>query len=156
MNGTIPDSQANTRPGEEDLFRSEIREHLDIRQQRRWIFPRAALVGAVAGIAALAFRAALTGADLVRNSLLEWSHQYPRWGWVIPVVVVAALATAAVALTRHFAPEASGSGIPHLEAHMRISALVAPDAADSLALLKYGCGSLKEALQPQDQTRRQM
>jgi CIC family chloride channel protein len=43
-----------------------------------------------------------------------------------------------------------------LEAHMRISALVAPDAADSLALLKYGCGSLKEDLQPQDQTRRQM
>ena len=36
-----------------ETVRSEIQEYLDIQQQRRWIFPRAALVGACAGVIAL-------------------------------------------------------------------------------------------------------
>jgi len=65
--------------------RSEIQEYLDIRQQRRWIFPRAALVGVFAGIAALLFRAALTGADVFRNGLIAWAQGMPLLGWVFPV-----------------------------------------------------------------------
>ena len=96
--------------------RSEIQEYLDIRQQRRWIFPRAALVGAGAGIAALLFRAALTGADALRNGMLSWAHTMPMWGWVFPVMFTLLGAGISVAMTRRYAPEASGSGIPHLEA----------------------------------------
>lgn len=96
--------------------RTEIQEYLEVRQQRRWIFPRAALVGFLAGIIALFFRAALTGADTVRNGLLAWAHQRPAFGWIFPVLFTMLGAGVSVALTRRYAPEASGSGIPHLEA----------------------------------------
>lgn len=98
------------------LARSEIQEYLDIRQQRRWIFPRAALVGACAGIVALLFRAGLTGADVLRNGILSWAHTMPIWGWIFPVLFTLLGAGISVAMTRRYAPEASGSGIPHLEA----------------------------------------
>ncbi|MBI5951181.1 MAG: H(+)/Cl(-) exchange transporter ClcA [Chloroflexi bacterium] len=95
---------------------SEIQEDLNIREQRRRMFPRAALVGLCAGLVASFFRIALAGADAFRNGLIEWSHQYPFWGWVFPVFFGMAGASLSVMLVRRFAPEASGSGIPHLEA----------------------------------------
>ena len=95
---------------------SEIQEYLSLRQQRRWVFPRAALVGAGAGAVALLFRAALTGADVLRNGLIGWAQNFPLFGWLFPVLFAASGATIAVAMTRRYAPEASGSGIPHIEA----------------------------------------
>lgn len=95
---------------------SELQEYLEIRRQRRRIFPRAALVGACAGLLALLFRIGLSGADQLRNSLLAWAHSQPALGWVFPVLFAMLGAGISVALTRRFAPEASGSGIPHLEA----------------------------------------
>lgn len=100
----------------DNSVRSEIQEYLDISQLRRRIFPRAALVGAGAGVAALLFRAALTGADLLRNGLISWAHSLPMLGWIFPVLFTMLGATISVAITRRYAPEASGSGIPHLEA----------------------------------------
>ena len=96
--------------------RSEIQEYLDIQQQRRWIFPRAALVGACAGVIALIFRMALTGADALRNAMISWAQTLPFLGWVFPVMLTLLGAGISVAITRRYAPEASGSGIPHLEA----------------------------------------
>lgn len=96
--------------------RSEIQEYLDVRQQRRWIFPRAALVGAAAGVMALLFRAALTGMDALRNHMIDWARGFPAWGWIFPILFTAAGATISVFMVRRYAPEASGSGIPHLEA----------------------------------------
>jgi chloride channel protein, CIC family len=101
---------------EEKIVDSEIQEYLSVRNQRRWIFPRSALVGAGAGIVALFFRAALTGADNIRNGLLAWAHGMPNWGWIFPVLFTMLGAGISVSLTRRFAPETSGSGIPHLEA----------------------------------------
>ena len=95
---------------------SEIQEDLNIREQRRRMFPRAALVGLRAGLVASFFRIALAGADAFRNGLIEWSHQYPFWGWAFPMFFGMAGASLSVTLVRRFAPEASGSGIPHLEA----------------------------------------
>ena len=95
---------------------SEIQEDLNIREQRRRMFPRAAIVGLCAGLTASFFRIALAGADTFRNGLLEWAHQYPFWGWVFPMIFGMAGASLSVMLVRRFAPEASGSGIPHLEA----------------------------------------
>lgn len=96
--------------------RSEIQEYLTARQQRRWIFPRAALVGLCSGITALLFRAALTGADALRNQLITWAQSLPALGWLFPMLLASLGALISVAVTRRFAPEASGSGIPHLEA----------------------------------------
>jgi CIC family chloride channel protein len=97
---------------------SEIQEDLIVRQQRRHIFPRAALVGLGAGLVAALFRATLAGANTMRTALLEWSHGIPPFGWVFPVFFGAAGAAASVALVLRFAPEAAGSGIPHLEGVM--------------------------------------
>jgi len=99
-----------------DDSRSEIQEYLDIQQQRRWIFPRAALVGACAGVVALLFRMALTGADALRITFISWAQTLPVMGWVFPVMLTLLGAGISVAITRRYAPEASGSGIPHLEA----------------------------------------
>jgi len=99
-----------------DDTRSEIQEYLDIQQQRRWIFPRAALVGACTGVAALLFRMALTGADALRNSMISWAQTLPFMGWIFPVMLTLLGAGISVAITRRYAPEASGSGIPYLEA----------------------------------------
>ena len=95
-----------------------------VRQQRRHIFPRAALVGLGAGLMGAAFRATLARADILRSVLLTWSHSMPFVGWVFPVLFTAAGAGASVALVRRFAPETAGSGIPHLEGVMhRLRAL---------------------------------
>ncbi|HEY5731387.1 MAG TPA: H(+)/Cl(-) exchange transporter ClcA [Anaerolineales bacterium] len=103
---------------------SEIHDYLDIRQQRRWAFPRAALVGLLAGLVALAFRAALIGMDTLRHTMIDVAHSFSVLGWVLPVLFTAVGAVVAVIMARRFAPETSGSGIPHLEAVLhRIRAL---------------------------------
>lgn len=95
---------------------SEIEEDLVIRQQRRHMFPRAALVGLAAGFVASFFRIVLAGADAIRNNLINWSYQHPAIGWIFPVTFSMMGATLSVLLVRRYAPETSGSGIPHLEA----------------------------------------
>jgi chloride channel protein, CIC family len=95
---------------------SEIQEDIMIRHQRRRMFPRAALVGLGAGLVASFFRIVLSELDSTRNGLIEWSHQFPLLGWVFPLAFGMAGAILSVMLVRRFAPETSGSGIPHLEA----------------------------------------
>ena len=116
MKNTLREKNPATPKFQNAQMRSEILEYLDVRQQRRWIFPRAALVGASAGFLALLFRAALTGADALRNGMISWAHTMPVWGWIFPVLLTLLGAAVSVAMTRRYAPEASGSGIPHLEA----------------------------------------
>lgn len=101
---------------EQAQAQSEIQEYLYLRQQRRRLFPRAALVGLLAGLVAIAFRAVLAAGDNLRNTLIARAHHYPGFGWLFPVFFGAIGASLAVFLVKRFAPEASGSGIPHLEA----------------------------------------
>ena len=54
--------------------------------------------------------------SLLRNELLDWAHQMPVLGWVFPILFSAVGAVTACWLVKRFAPEASGSGIPHIEA----------------------------------------
>ena len=94
---------------------SELADFLLVRQQRRSLFPRAALIGVLVGLSAVAFRFVLAEGDLVRNGLIQWAGAYPLIGWIFPVLFSAAGAAIAVFLVKRFSPEASGSGIPHLE-----------------------------------------
>ncbi|MDD4736351.1 MAG: H(+)/Cl(-) exchange transporter ClcA [Kiritimatiellae bacterium] len=102
-----------------ETVRSEIQEYLRIRKQRRWVFPRAALVGALAGLVALCFRIGLTNAEDFRTRLTEWAQQAPLWGWMLPLLFTLSSAVISVFLVRRFAPETAGSGIPHLESVLR-------------------------------------
>ena len=93
----------------------EIRTYLAMRTQRRRVYPRAALLGLGTGLLALAFRWCLEGAAALRTVLGSYAHEHV-WGWLPSVLWGAGSATLAVFLVRRFAPEAVGSGIPHLKA----------------------------------------
>lgn len=105
--------QANLQP---DEIQTELQEYTTVSQQRRKLLPRAALVGLLSGATAALFRLALAGADQVRSDIYVWAHQIPWIGWLIPVAFSVTAAVLSVAMVRSFAPEASGSGIPHLKA----------------------------------------
>ena len=95
---------------------SELQDYLHASEQRHRLFPRSALVGLCAGVIAIIFRALLTEADTVRNALVVWAQHSPHLGWLLPMLFGAVGAALSVALVRRYAPEASGSGIPHLKA----------------------------------------
>jgi len=101
---------------EQEVVRAEVQEYLYLRQQRRRLFPLAALVGFCAGLVAVLFRGALAAADVLRNLMLTKAHDLPALGWIFPILYCAAGATLALFLVQRFAPETKGSGIPHLEA----------------------------------------
>lgn len=95
---------------------SEIEEDLVTRQQRKHLFPLAAVVGAGTGLIAALFRAVLAGAETLRNELAAWSLQFVHWGWIFPLVFSMTGAILAVWIVIRYAPETSGSGIPQLKA----------------------------------------
>jgi len=74
------------------------------------------LVGLGAGLVGAAFRLSLEEADRLRNALIVWAHGGHWAGLVLVTLVVAAAAALASWLVRRFAPMASGSGIPQVEA----------------------------------------
>ncbi|GIV89962.1 MAG: voltage gated Cl- channel protein [Chloroflexus sp.] len=100
----------------EQVTAGELAEFLDSRQQRRRLLPIAIGVGVLSGSITLLFRWLLSLGDSLRTRLIEWSWQAPMVGWLLPIVWAITGATLAVWLTRRYAPEASGSGIPHIEA----------------------------------------
>lgn len=82
---------------------------------RRSHFVRAALVGLCAGLLAVSFRRVLFGAEAGRARLLDQLHAYPAWGWaVLPAIGLTLGCLIGWGMNR-FAPEAAGSGIPHLK-----------------------------------------
>jgi CIC family chloride channel protein len=102
--------------GSDDLVEGEIRDSIRAHEQRRRQLPRAIVVGLLAGLTAVAFTRSLIAADALRTRFILWAHTLGASAFVIPVLLGALGAGGAVALVRRFAPEASGSGIPHLEA----------------------------------------
>jgi len=76
-------------------------------------------VGALAGLVGTAFHLALEGAETLRGRVLEWAHQHPTAGWLVPMLLAAAAAFTSRWLVRRFAPEAAGSGVQHVEAVIR-------------------------------------
>jgi CIC family chloride channel protein len=81
--------------------------------KRRHILPKALVVGLVAGLLGCGFRLALQ-----RVELLRIGFQQAHTGWTgLLVAVGLGVITGALALwlVRRFAPETTGSGIPHLK-----------------------------------------
>src|SRR5262249_53387899 len=98
------------------VIRGVIRDLLQSHEQQRKQGPGAFLVGLRAGLLGVAFRWLLVLGDAFRDNLIAFGHRHPLWGWCLPVAFGAIGAGIAVWLVRRYAPEASGSGIPHLEA----------------------------------------
>jgi CIC family chloride channel protein len=95
---------------------SELQEYLSTSQERRRLFPKALLVGTVAGLMGVAFRGALALADALRGSVVEFGHRVPLVGILFPCLFGAFGALLGLLVVKRWAPEAAGSGIPHLEA----------------------------------------
>ncbi|MBI3798254.1 MAG: H(+)/Cl(-) exchange transporter ClcA [Deltaproteobacteria bacterium] len=74
------------------------------------------LVGATAGLLGVAFRLALEWAERFRDSVLAWAHGKNLLGFLCVMVLSAAATAVAAWLVRRFSPQATGSGIPHVEA----------------------------------------
>ena len=98
------------------LVQREVRDFQRAHELRRRQLPRSLLVGLFAGLVAVAFRAALAEADRLRDWLLVYVRAHPFWALPLPLVLGAVGAGAAVYVVRRFAPEAAGSGIPHVKA----------------------------------------
>jgi chloride channel protein, CIC family len=96
--------------------RREVRDFLRSHEQRRRQIPRSVLVGLLTGLLAVAFRSVLHDADGVRDRIIETAYSHPAWGFLLVLLFSAGGAGAAVYLVRRIAPEASGSGIPHVKA----------------------------------------
>ncbi len=94
----------------------ELRQFLRVQEQRRRQLPRALLVGLLAGLVAVAFALALEHVERWRTELIAHAHGLGPWGVLLPVLLGAVTAASAVALVVRCAPEAGGSGIPHLKA----------------------------------------
>ncbi|NTV04163.1 hypothetical protein HGA89_04505, partial [bacterium] len=73
-------------------------------------------MGLLAGLVSVAFLGLHTAGDTLRASMLSWAHQLPWLGWLAPVMLGIGGTLIAAVLVRRYAPEASGSGIPDLEA----------------------------------------
>ena len=78
----------------------------------------AVIGGAATGVVGGLFRRLLAEADILRTSLLDWARDDIAWRWVVPVVGAAVLVALARYLVR-LVPEASGSGVQRVEAHIR-------------------------------------
>jgi CIC family chloride channel protein len=86
------------------------------RESRGRHFPRAALVGMLAGALGVAYARALYYAELGREGLLARLHDHPLWGWAVLPLIGLAVGCLIGWMTRRLAPEAAGSGIPHIKA----------------------------------------
>jgi len=73
-------------------------------------------VGALAGLFGCAFHVAVDYAVAARSATVTWALATPPLGWLAPVALTATAAFFARWLVRRFAPEASGSGVQHVEA----------------------------------------
>lgn len=94
----------------------KLRSWQVFRDRRRHQYWRAAIVGLAAGALALLFQESLDFAEGLRHTLLVHMHQdHARWGWAA-LPLIAGVAAAFVGwMTSRFAPEAAGSGIPHIQ-----------------------------------------
>jgi chloride channel protein, CIC family len=73
-------------------------------------------VGVGSGLLGAIFRRTLEQADRFRDSVLIWAHGKEIAGLLLTIGVAAMATGLAAWLVRRYSPQASGSGIPHVEA----------------------------------------
>jgi CIC family chloride channel protein len=104
-----------------------------------WLAALALLVGAATGLVGAAFRLCLEHADRLRDTLIAWAHGHVVLGFLFVVLTCTVATLVAAWMVRRFAPQASGSGIPHAEAVLREEL---PPAPYTLVPVKFVGGIL--------------
>jgi CIC family chloride channel protein len=91
---------------------------LGAKRRQRLILP-AFVLGVLAGLVSVGFQLALAYGEAIRNQAIGLAHHYPGIGsWAVMVAALASLALSA-GLVFRFAPEAAGSGVPHVKMVMQ-------------------------------------
>jgi chloride channel protein, CIC family len=91
----------------------------DIREERNALVVLgivALIVGAASGLLGALFRLSLERADEFRDVFITWARSEHGIGLIIVLLAASAATALAAWLVAHFSPEASGSGIPQVEA----------------------------------------
>jgi CIC family chloride channel protein len=117
-------------------------------QPAQWLglMVMAALVGAISGLVGGGFRLSLAWADTARQELVAAAqvHCWPGIGWIVPMGVCGIAGGLALWLTQRFAPRTAGSGIPRVEAVLRMRLRPAAELILPIkfigGLLSIGCG----------------
>lgn len=77
---------------------------------------RSAVLGLLAGGLAVLFRWAIFLVDTARLTVLDFGHAHPAWGWLLLPLIGLLIGSGIGWMTVRYAPDAPGSGIPHIEA----------------------------------------
>lgn len=104
---TVPDPKAAPARGAAGATR--------LHDRRAHHFLRAAVVGLLSGGLAVLFRWSLFAGERARTSSLAWLHLYPSWGWAVLPIAGLLVGCFVGWITLRFAPDAPGSGIPHVK-----------------------------------------
>lgn len=96
-------------------YRRERKTRRLLTERRRHQFTLAGVIGLLSGLLAVLFQWAIYWAESLRGMLVDWLAASPVPAWLVLPVVCGLLGLAAGALLK-LAPEASGSGIPHVKA----------------------------------------
>ena len=99
----------------------------------------ALVAGAASGLIAAVFRLGLERADHWRDMLIILGHDQPLVGFVLVVAGCATAVALAAWLVRRFSPQASGSGIPQVEAALTGDL---PPAPPRIVTVKFAGGLL--------------
>ena len=99
----------------------------------------ALIAGAASGLLGAVFRLALERADRFRDSVVAWAHGEALAGFLLIISVAAAATALAAWLVRRFSPDATGSGIPVVEAELQKEQ---PEAPLRLIPVKFIGGAL--------------
>lgn len=105
----------NNKPHESGQLKREHVRFAQINRDRQRLLPWALALGVLSGLLAVAFHMALDLAESLRGWLIERAHEQGASGVVTLLMVTGAGVFMAAWLVERFAPEAAGSGIPHLK-----------------------------------------
>lgn len=108
---TSPDEQID-----EKTIVKGLRRWTLLRERRQLHFLRAALVGLLAGAFGVLFQGGLFYVENLRVELLGSMKISLPWGWIFIPIIGAGIGALAGWITSRYAPEAAGSGIPHVKA----------------------------------------
>ena len=107
-------NQRKPSPGHGQLKREHAR-FTQINRERQRLLPWALALGVLSGLMAVAFHMALDKAESLRGWLIGLAHEQGTPAVAALLTVTGAGVFMAGWLVARFAPEASGSGIPHLK-----------------------------------------
>ena len=86
--------------------------------RRRILSLKGLCIGLMAGLTAVGFRLSLEYAERLRNTFLAFSRSHEFYYWPLPALLFGLSIAIVVFVTLKFAPDAGGSGIPHLKGYL--------------------------------------